>query len=301
LGLHLQLKKQIKMNRHISRTLIAATSLALIAGCRSSRGDGDTSPAASGEAVWQRQPLKIDGSDKDWVRPLPYFEKSEQLSYSISNDGQFVYIQMSTRSPQEQQKIIQGGMTMWINNQADKNISQSIGIGYPLDKRNDRDQQLMEQARPDRYKQKPATLEDRKDYELYNLNKDSTIQSFTYGDDNPAGVTMRMDYSDAGELIYEAAIPLATIYPANTSRSYVGKSLAVGFIIEGLPPSAQVPRGQGGGPEIGVGGGLGFGSFGSGGGLGLSIGAPIGGGGRGANKQLFRQGQIWQVVALARH
>ena len=290
------------MNRSIVRygwAVVTVTSLALIAGCRSSRGDGDAN--SSGEAAWQRQPLIIDGSDKDWVRPLPYFEKSDQLSYSISNDGQFVYIQMSTKSPQEQQKIIQGGMTVWINNRADKNISESVGIGYPLDRRNDRDRQLMAQARPDRYKEKPATLEDRKDYELYNLNKDSTIQTYTYGDDNPAGVVMRMDYSNSGELIYEASIPLATIYPTNTSHSYVGKSLSVGFIIEGLPPSAQVPRGQGGGPEIGVGGGLGFGSFGSGGGLGLSIGTgSLIGGGRGANKQLFRQTQIWQTVALAR-
>jgi hypothetical protein len=272
----------------------------LIAGCRSSRGDGDT--GSSGEAAWQQQPLTIDGSDKEWVRPLPYFEKADQLSYSISNDGQFVYIQMSTKSPQEQQKIIQGGMTVWVNSKADKNISESIGIGYPLDRRNDRDRQLMEQARPDRYKPRPATLEDRKEYELYNLNKDSSVQSYTYGDNNAAGVVMRMDYSNSGELIYEAAIPLAAIYPTNTSHSYIGKSLAVGFLIEALPPSAQVPRGSGGGPEIGVGGGVGFGSFGSGGGLGLSIGTgSLIGGGRGANKQLFRQTQIWQTVMLARH
>jgi hypothetical protein len=274
--------------------------LTSIAGCRSSRGDRDANAGAT--AAWQRQPLTIDGSDKDWVKPLPYFNKQEQLNYSLSNDGQNLYIQMSTKSPQEQQKIIQGGMVVWINNRADKSIPEAVGIGYPLDKRNDRDRNLMAQARPDRYKEKPITLEDRRDYELYgfNSNKDSSIESFVYGDDNPEGVVMRMDFSDAGELIYEAAVPLAALYPGSGSRSYVGKSLAVGFIIQGLPPGSQAPHGGGGGPEIGVGGGMGFGSFGSGGGIGLSIGTGSFGRGGGSNKQLFKEAQVWQVVELAR-
>ena len=113
---------------------------------------------------------------------------------------------------------------------------------------------------------------------------------------------MRMDYNNAGELIYEASIPLALLYPNhNATASYASKTVAVGFLIDGLPPNANVPRGMGGGggPAIGVGGGLGFGSFGSGGGLGISIGQGFGGGGRGgSNKQLFKDTEVWQVIQL---
>jgi hypothetical protein len=167
---------------------------------------------------------------------------------------------MSTKSPQEMQKIVQGGMVVWINTRAEKSIPDSKGIGYPLDRRNDHDRNLMAQARPDRYKEKPITLEDRRDYELYsfNQNKDSSIETFVYGADSPEGVVMRMDYNDVGELIYEASIPLTSIYPSNTSRSYAGKSLAIGFDIQGLPPGTETPRGEGGGPAIGVGGGVGL-------------------------------------------
>jgi hypothetical protein len=288
------------MKLSISWCSALCISFLVAIGCRSTRSGGDADHSAP--VATQRQPLTIDGSDKDWVKPLPYFDKSEQLSYSITNDGQYVSILMSTKSPQEQQKIIQGGMTVWINTRADKSISEAKGIGYPLDKRSSREQSIMAQARPDKYTPKTPTLEDRREYELYdfNANKDSTIESYTYADENPAGVLMRMDFNAAGELIYEAAIPLAALF--HDPRSYVGKSIAVGFIIEGLPPGTNVPRGQGGGPEIGVGGGLGFGSFGSGGGIGLSIGTgSLIGGGRGGNKQMFRQGQVWQVVELARH
>jgi len=270
--------------------------LTIIAGCRSSR----ESQATPDTATWRQEPFTIDGSDKEWAKPLPGYSGSEKISYEIANDGQTLYILLSTKDPQEQQKIIQGGMTVWVNTKADKSQADAIGIGYPLDSRNDHDQNLMEQAQPDRYQHHAATLQDKKDYALYGFGKGSEVGNFTYGDDNPQGVQMRMDFNNAGELIYEASMPLALLYPTHSATaSYASKSIAVGFQIDGLPPNANVPRGAGGGPSIGVGGGLGFGSFGSGGGLGISIGQGFGGGGGGGrNKQLFKDTEVWQVVQL---
>src|SRR5258708_6167770 len=173
-------------------TLISAASLALLASCGSSRQAATPDP---GSETWQRQPLSIDGSDKDWIKPLPYTISSEKISYSVTNDDQYLYILLETKNPQQQQKIIQGGMTVWVNTKADKSEAGAVGIGYPLDARVDRDRQLMEEAQPDRYKNnKPVTLEDKKEYALYGFSKDSA-GSFGYGDDNnPQGVKMRMDY-----------------------------------------------------------------------------------------------------------
>jgi hypothetical protein len=290
------------MRSFISWGVGALTALTVITGCHSSRESQSTSADPSSGA-WQRQPLTIDGSDKDWVKPLPYWVKSEQLSYAVTNDGQNLYILMTTKSPQEAQKIVQGGMTVWVNTKADKSYAGAMGIGYPLDSRNDRDRNLMEEAQPGRKDHKPVTLEDKKDYALYGFEngQNQTIPTYTYGDTNTLGIQMRMDYNEAGDLVYEASIPLQALYPGhNASASYASKTVAVGFIIEGLLPGTNVPRDGGGGPTVGVGGGVGFGSFGSGGGLGISIGTGslIGGGGR-RNKQLFRQSEVWQVVQLS--
>jgi hypothetical protein len=275
--------------------------LVLAVGCRSSRSGEASDSNSPGTAQWQGQPLTIDGSDRDWVKPLPGFQRTDNISYSVSNDGQNLYILVSTKSPQEQQKIIQGGMSVWVNTKGDKNNNaDAVGIGYPLDEHSDPDRKLMEEAQPQRYNKKPVTLEDKKSYALYGFNKDS-IPDYVYGSDNPQGVVMRMDYNNAGELIYELAIPLKTLYPQhNTSSSYAANSVAVGIFIEGLPPSAHVPREGGGGPGIGVGGGIGTGGFGSGVGLGLSVGTGMLGGGRRNNKQLFDQTQIWHVAQLAK-
>ena len=274
----------------VAVTIMVSVSLS---GCGPSRNSQTANPSM---AAWQQSPLTIDGSDSDWTKPLPGYIAAEKLNYAITNDGANLYILLSTKDPQQQQKIIQGGMTVWVNPGADKNVGDAVGIGYPLDTRNDRDRTLMEEAQPDRYSHKPARLEDRKEYALYGFVRDS-IGTYTYGDDNPQDVKMRMDYNNTGELIYEASVPLAALFPThNPSSSYAAKSIAVGIFIQGLPPGADVPRG-GGGPAIGIGGGVGFGSYGSGGGIGISIGTPIGGGGR--NKQLSKDSEIWQTIQLA--
>jgi hypothetical protein len=283
----------------LSLSLAILTIGTIATSCGSSRSAQKADPTSG---AWQQQPLTIDGSDKDWTKPLPYSVKSDQLSYAVTNDNQNLYILMTTSSPQEQQKIVQGGMTVWVNTKGDKSYAGAVGIGYPLDPHTDRDKSLMEEAQPQRKNNKPVTLEDKHDYQLYGFDN-GQIPTFTYGDANTQGIVMRMDYNDAGALVYEASIPLQTLYPGhNTNSSYASKTVAVGFLIEGLLPGTDVPRGSGGGggPTIGVGGGVGFGSFGSGGGLGISIGTGslIGGGG-GGRKQLFRQSEVWQTVQLS--
>jgi hypothetical protein len=283
------------------------TAVTLAAGCSSSRGTESAQPAAAdkGSALWLSQPLTIDGSDKDWPAPLRYTVKEENVRYDIANDGQYLYVLVATKSQQEMQKMIQGGMSVWVNTKADKTNGDAVGIGYPLDSHSDPDQNLMAQAQPQRYQNnKPVVLEDKKLYALYGFNKDSTVQDYTYGDSNSTGVVIRMDYNPSGELIYEAAIPLRALYPQyNSASSYASRSLAVGIFIQGLPPNTRVPgqRGGGGGSpvSVGVGGGIGTGGFGSGMGMGLGIGLGGGGGRRNNSNLLYDDAQIWKVVQLS--
>lgn len=272
----------------------------LSAGCGSSRQTESSSATAPVKALWQSQPLYIDGSDNDWVRPLPYSIKEEYVSYSISNDEKNLYILVTTASRQEQQKIIEGGMSVWVNTKGDRSNGDAVGIGYPLNEQNDRDRQLMQEAQPQRYQNKTVRLEDRHTYALYGFNKDTTIRSYTYGEKNPVGVNMRMDYNNHGDIVYEAAVPLQSLYPEHTPGTpFSTGNLAVGIFIEPLPSGARVQRGGGGGSGPGFGIGTGFGGFGSGVGMGMSIGHEFGAGGRRPNRTLFDEAQIWQVVRLA--
>ncbi len=276
--------------------------LTVAAGCRSSRADKDNAPAQG--PVWQRQPLAIDGSDADWVKPLPFYDKKEGLHYSVSNDKNNLYIMISARNPEEQQKIIEGGLTVWINNEAQKENSNAVGIGYPTGRKPSRESAIMAEARPDQVQEKRHSLkDDLSAYTLYDFNKDSTVQNFDAGDSNQAGVQVTVGFNSINELVYEALIPLASIYPQNSSHNFAGKSFAVGIYVEGLPPGEAGGRRGGGRSPVSFGGGFGMGSFGSGGGIGMSIGSGAFGGGRGGrngDSQLYEQAQIWQVVNIAR-
>ncbi|MHA4807267.1 hypothetical protein ACX0G9_04150 [Flavitalea flava] len=302
----------MKTSLFVYSVVISVASL--IGSCRSSRSDQQTTALQTG--IWQQQPIFIDGQDGDWTRPLPYTDKKEKLNYSITNDRENIYILLAVKDEIEQQKILQGGMTVWVNGSAEKNESNAVGIGFPTDSRKDHDRRLMEEARgnrgngnvngnsngngrKDEPKEKFATLEDLKDYSLYGFLPDGNVGNYDYGDHNEAEVGVKIGFNKDGEMIYEASIPLKTVFPKNNAT---GKSIAVGFVVEGFPPDANVRQRGGGGGGVSIGGGLGMGSFGSGGGVGLSIGTGslgrIGGGKK--DRQLYEQNKIWQVVPVAR-
>ncbi|MDP4151508.1 MAG: hypothetical protein Q8938_07900 [Bacteroidota bacterium] len=274
-------------------------SLFLLYGCSPSRSARDNS--TSEVSAWQARPLVIDGSDDDWTLPLPGYDKKEQVSYAMTNDKDNVYILLSARTREEQQKIIRGGMTVWINTQAEKSNADAIGIGFPTGAKMTREQNLMAQAQPERYQNRNRSVDDDlRAYTLYGFRRDETVQNFDSGQANNEGVALKIGFNKAGDLVYEASVPLSSIYPRNTTHNFAGKSLAIGIFIEGLPPNEGGGR-RGGGSGVEFGGGVGMGTFGSGVGMGLSFSpGAMGGRGRGADRQLYQQTQIWHILPLAR-
>jgi hypothetical protein len=270
--------------------------LILGCGCRSLKNDQQTSDSQT--AAWQQHPLIIDGSDTDWKKPLPYTDRKEKLSYAISNDRDNIYLMLSTKDQNEQQKILQGGMTIWINSQGEKTESSAVGIAFPTDSRNNHDRNIMAAARPDLYKNKITSLDDLKDYSLYGFRND-TVGNYEYGQGNEEGVEVKIGYNNAGELVYEALVPFRAVFPRN-SRVAFGKTIAVGFFIEGIPPGPN-DRYKGGGSGVSIGGGVGMGSFGGGGGMGISIGTGSIGrvGGRG-DRRMYELSKIWRELSLGR-
>jgi hypothetical protein len=285
------------MRSSTTLSLFALTvSLASMQACSSSRKSESTETTTLSH--WQKQPLIIDGSDSDWTQRLNYSDHIEKFTYDVTNDADNIYIRIATNDQQTQQKIIQGGMTVWINNKAQKDFDGAMGIGYPLDARPTREQEMMKEARPDRYTppRKHYNLQDCDEYALYHFGDEEAIANYPYGQPNKSGVQMKMGYNNKNVLLYEASVPLAAVFPRGNST---GKSYAVGIYLEGIPGAEGGGR-RGGGGGVSVGGGLGFGSFGSGGGLSLGIGSgSLGriGGNKGA---LNKQGKTWQVVDVAR-
>jgi len=285
---------------HFRWIITMVSPLFIIGSCRTAKVD--QTPAATG--VWQNNAIIIDGRDSDWIKPLTYTDMKEKLNYSITNDKDNIYILMSTKNEQEQQKILEGGLTVWINKQGEKNEEGAAGIAFPTGSHS-RDAGIMK-GRPELYQEKKIMLAELKDYTLIGFNKTKAVENYDYGKISEEGVDVRIDFNASGELIYEALVPLSAVYAKNSSHNYGGRSLTVGFYIDGLIPQQGQGygrrRGGDGGGGVSIGGGMGMGSFGGGGGMGLSIGSGslsrIGGGGR--HQQLYKLSKIWKEVSLAK-
>jgi hypothetical protein len=282
------------MNSTLFRLTAFLLPLAFTAACSSSKNSTAAKEGQPGN--WQRLPLTIDGNDSDWQKPLPGIDASEKLTYAMTNDADNLYVMIATKDQAEQHKILAGGMTVWVNNQGEKNSDQAIGLGFPLDPHANREKELMAEARPEVYKNRSAKLDDADEYELYGFSLDEPIQHYSYDQDNKEGVQVRMNYNQAGELVYEAKIPLKAVYPK--LAHYTNRELAVGIFIEGIP--APPGSGGGGGGGVSVGGAVGFGTYGSGGGIGLSIGTGSLGRSGGGKSSEFRQRKIWHVMTIDR-
>ncbi|WP_207632758.1 hypothetical protein [Foetidibacter luteolus] len=265
----------------------------LMYGCGSSKAAAENDYLQG--ASWQARPLNVDGYDSDWVKPLPYHDKKEKLDFNILNDSTNLYIIMTTADELTQRKILQGGLTVWVNNIAEKTEQNAAGIAFPLGERSSKGKSILPIMGPGS-KNKVMELDQLKDYSLFGFG-DEGVENVTYGEPNKQGVQVRLDFNEAEQLVYEAAIPLKAVFPKNTSGNYGRRNIAVGFVIDAVPPQPGDRNNNGGG--VSIGGGIGTGTFGSGGGMGISIGSGslgrIGGG-----KNRYKQSKIWQVVSLAR-
>ena len=279
-----------------SWVFLCAISLAW--GCRSAKGDqGD----ALQPTQWQNAPLTIDGNDSDWVKPLRYYASKEKLAYNITSDQENVYIQLTAKEEDVQEKIMKGGMTVWLNNRAEMNEERASGISFPTGTEGRRRNGAPISGRAASGNDKESALGGLSDYRLFGFGSENSVSSYRFGQASDEGVEVNLNFNSEGDLVYEAKVPLKALYPKVTNGSYANKNLAVGFFIEGILPQPGERGSGGGGGGISIGGGFGMGSFG-GSGMGVSIGSGslgrIGGGGGGGKKA--KQSRIWQTVYLAK-
>jgi hypothetical protein len=241
---------------------------------------------------WQKDSLFVDGSDNDWAKPLSYFDEKQQVGYTISNDKNNLYILATTKDENNIQKILRGGLTVYINHHGVKEEAGAAGISFPTGNRIRKDNKLLND-RPELEQDKHIALNAVDDYALFGFQQVKTPENYNYGTSNPEGIILAVGLNTSGELVYEALVPLSSFLNRNELINLNRKSFAIGFVLESIPGQ---PRSRNGGLAIGA--GIGLGSFGRGAGVGLSIGtgALTNIGGRKRNKPV----KIWRELLLAK-
>ena len=192
----------------------------------------------------QATPLKISGIFKNWELPMRA-DKSSGYYYGITNDDQNLYLEVKLKTRGLIGKAIGLGFNVWIDpNAKGKNV---LGINYPQTrmhgqmnhnrrkKMEDQDNGKPQHLTPEQIeKRRKALIEKfnlryltgRETGKLINFDKEGIKDAYFGEGDINAIVHM----NDKGEIIYEAIIPLKSIFKNKTA--YLAKGKPFSLILE---------------------------------------------------------------------
>jgi hypothetical protein len=249
--------------------------------------------------VWQATPITIDGSNKDWPSPYPEYDDKAQLGYAISNDKENLYITVETGDPATQLKILQEGLTVWIDKTGGKEEQTAINFPIPNPNKEENtrrnrnsankntDNSNADRPTPGQFQQGSggpqdrqrmaiedrvtAALKDATDYSLQGF-KSCNLQ-YPLIENDSCGIKVRMAIDADNELIWEAVVPFSAFY-SKKQIARVDKGKAISICIETV--AMKRPPGEGSGNQTGGGGGGMRPSIGIGG-MGIGMGGGHGG------------------------
>jgi hypothetical protein len=127
-----------------------------------------------------------------------YFKKGK-LFYCLSNDDDNIYVDIKIEDSGVQSRILQEGMTVWLNMDNKKNKKAGVGIHYPIGARFSRDRNIGNQGSP---------LAQANTIELVGFT-DTVVNRFPAK--NSDNFTGSVRYNQEGNLFYHLAIPLTKL------------------------------------------------------------------------------------------
>jgi hypothetical protein len=172
--------------------------------------------------------IKVDGKITEWQTPLKATNRSTNLSYTLGNDGKFLYLAIQSKDLINNNKILLGGITFSVNLDGKKKSKDGFSLTFPVinRQRNQNGQrtggqrtfgqgggggfgqpQQRTQAQRDsmqiaRAKTQLAAAKEIKVFGVKSIT-DSLISIY-----NEYGIKASSSINDTGILTYELAIPL---------------------------------------------------------------------------------------------
>jgi hypothetical protein len=192
----------------------------------------------------QATPLKVSGKFKDWKLPMRA-DKSTGYYYGITNDNQNLYLEVKMKNRGLIGRAIGLGFKVWIDpNAKGKNV---LGINYPQSRMNEQMNHHQKKNVEEQENKKPEHLtaeqiKKRREelIEKFNLryltgremgkliNFDKEGLNDAYFGEGDINAIFHMN--DQGEIIYEAIIPLKSIF--KNKASYLSKGKPFSLILE---------------------------------------------------------------------
>ena len=247
------------------------------------------------ESHWRDRSVAIDGDNGEWPGPLVPVEENHPLLTAAMNDGQFLYLVLSTNDATVRRQIFRQGLILWFDPSGGdkKHFGLKYPVGVPFEEGASRGGYRRGGYGGGRPPSDPggssqSTVSEPEPIdrlEVYGPQKDDAHNFVTT---MAPGIAVKTGNVE-GYAVYELKVPVAK--SAETPYAIEAKPGAlIGFGLE--TPKMEQPshEGRGGG----------FGGFG--GGMGGRGGGGMGGGGRGGERggqEAPKPLKIWATIKLA--
>jgi hypothetical protein len=255
------------------------------------------------DSHWRDHEVVIDGDNGEWPGPLVPVDEHQRIDAAAVNDGQFLYVVLSTSDASLRAQIMGQGLIVWFD--PDGGDKKTFGIKYPVGmapgempgrgrgfRRGDSSADGAQRAQPAAAPEPPNRLE------IIGPKKDD---AHSFVADKAPGISVKVGRVE-GSLVYELKVPLK--HSDEFPYALDARAAIVGFGLE--TPKMERPAGDGRGGMGGFGGGGGGGGGGGIGGRGgMGRGGGMGGrGGGGGMRDRFEPPQplkAWATLQLASH
>ena len=257
------------------------------------------------DSHWRDRDVAIDGDNGEWPGPLVAVEENHPLLTAAMNDGQYLYLVLSTNDPTLRRQIFRQGLIVWFDPSGGdkKHFGLKYPVGVPFEEAGGRGgyrrggygggRPPSDSGSGDPARSTPSDPEPIDRLEVYGPQKDDAHSFVTT---MAPGIAVKTGNVE-GYAVYELKVPLEK--SADAPYAIEAKPGAViGLGLE--TPKIEQPSREGrGGGFGGMGGGGGMGGRG-GGGMGGHGGG--GGGGRGGEHGGYEPPKplkVWAEIKLA--
>ena len=251
------------------------------------------------ESRWRDREITIDGDASEWRGTEQYADDDKGVRFSVFNDGESLYMCLTTWNAKTQQQILTRGMSFWFD--AGGGDKKAYGIDYPMTK-SPEDMNSMrgmrESASQDRAKAIRDLLIRSSSEMMIGRTEDSEGHWMFVEDADTLGVEAALDLDDR-ILVLEMKIPLTggdlAPFPNGMAEGVVA---GIGFEMGRMDMSAMRDQMMQGGPPGGGTGGRPGGDMGGRGGR-MGGGGGRGGGPGGMRETMEEEIEVWAKVRLA--
>ncbi|MEI6143819.1 MAG: hypothetical protein WCP85_31360 [Mariniphaga sp.] len=255
------------------------------------------------KARWNSKQITIDGNDREWVKPLNFYDDKTGLLFAISNDNQNLYLAFSCNNEFKMRKLMNAGWSVELSSK-EKNRKFNTMLTFPSVK-----MEGVGQNRPGNQFEKklpgnPAITSYSTQIKTIAIKGFQSNQTeIKLRDHN--GIDIAVGYDSLQNLVCEIAIPVKELMAENSVQLNELITMSVTVNAMERPNSGGGQSGRSGGRESSQMSEMGGGQHGGGMGGGRSGGGMRQGGGQGGTPSdrsgLFERASFKQKFVLTKN